>query len=205
MRVNNNSPKTDQPNQPLNNQESLQKATREEIIKIFNIKEKDDKITKEEQEIVIRGYLYEECQKYDESIIEQSMKTWIYKDIYINDERDQPRIDALKGKINVIKDQIARNSSKQKPNFGLDNSDEPPSILVPDGICSDKCFSYIRRQVLKKGLKVDLEKMSDVMYKYNYDLSGDDSIITLDEIKGYPYYLEYMNISRRKQLQKQLS
>ena len=78
MNVNNNSLKTGQPKQPLNNQESLQKATREELIKIFDLNS-DNTITIEEQREVIKGYLSEEYQKYDEGIVNESIESWTYK------------------------------------------------------------------------------------------------------------------------------
>ena len=286
MDINNRIFETGLPEQPLNNPKSLKNATKEEIINIFD-EDNNGIITQKEQKNVISRYLHEEYQKYDESIIEQSMKTWIYKDININAEQDQLGIDALKGKINVIKDDIVRNSSKQKQGFGLDNSynrfetkeeetlsqladtnndnnvsnkemvdfifatmkvddypnltkddvynvinfcvenfrkaynsttddeivvlckfakqnlneynntkETPPPSILKEGPSSEECMKYIMRQIMARGLKLDERKMTDAITCYNFDYSGDDSIITLEEMEGFKYDLEYMNSDR---------
>lgn len=302
MDVNNKIVKTGLPEQPLNSPEDLKKATRKEIINIFD-EDNNGIITQKEQKNVISRYLPKEYQNYDESIIEQSMKTWIYKDLNINAEEDQLGIDALKGKINVIKDDIVHNSSSSKQkqvfgladnlynrsetkveeetlssladtnnnnivsnkemvdfifdtimkevddypnlttddvynvikycveNFRLENFDKayssttddeigvlhkfakqrlneynntkdtpPPSILNKEGgPGSEKCMEYIMRQIMARGLKLDEDKVIEAIMLYNFDFSGDDSMITVEEIERFgEFYSKFMNSSEGK-------
>ena len=59
---------------------------------------------------------------------------------------------------------------------------QPPSIHVQDGVFSEECISYIIGKMIDMGLEYDSDILFKILDGYDYDLSGEDSIISPNEL-----------------------
>ena len=70
---------------------------------------------------------------------------------------------------------------------------QPPSITTEEGLTSKECLDYFISKIVNMGLDFDEEIFADVFARYDYDLSGDDSIISPNELYNEYYTSKYMN------------
>ena len=70
---------------------------------------------------------------------------------------------------------------------------QPPSITTEKGLTSEECMDYFVGKIVNMGLDFDAETFADVFARYDYDLSGDDSIISTNELYNESYTSKFMN------------
>lgn len=74
-----------------------------------------------------------------------------------------------------------------------DKDEQPPSITTEEGLTSEECMDYFISKIVNMGLDLDAETIADVFARYDYDLSGDDSIISTSELYDESYTSKFMN------------
>ena len=98
---------------------------------------------------------------------------------------------------NSITDQDEQNLKSKLGNFLIDKftgiEKEPPSITTEEGLTSEECIDYFISKIVNMGLDIDAETFADVFARYDYDLSGDDSIISTSELYNVSYTSKFMN------------
>ena len=70
---------------------------------------------------------------------------------------------------------------------------QPPSITTEEGLISEECMDYFISKIVNMGLDLDAETFADVFARYDYDLSGEDSIISTSELYNESYTSQFMN------------
>lgn len=70
---------------------------------------------------------------------------------------------------------------------------EPPSIKTDDGLTSSECMNYLIDKIVNMGLDLNKDILVDVLSRYDYDLSGEDSIVSQKELYNVDYTSKYMN------------
>lgn len=76
----------------------------------------------------------------------------------------------------------------------MGGEDEAPSVTTKEGIMSQECLDYFVSKIVYMGLEMDTDVMMKVFREYDYDLNGEDSVITPDELNnngGNPIYMSH--------------
>lgn len=60
--------------------------------------------------------------------------------------------------------------------------EQPNIINDKGGVRSDKCLGYMYNKIYNMGLEIDIDLLLEILNKYDYDFSGNDSIISPDEL-----------------------
>ena len=190
---------TPEPQNPQNPQKPAAQATEEEKqYSIFDNAPQDGNVSKDEQKTEFakrlknENNLIELCKKYKINIDEFFNSIGAFLGDIKTDgtkkmaEATNKVVEArISGAISKLRDVVIEEFTGIKK--------QPPSITTKEGLVSEECIDYFVSKIVAMGLDFDAEIFADVLARYDYALSGEDSIISPNELYNEDYTSKYMN------------
>ena len=185
--------------EPQNPQNTATQAKEEEKqYSIFDNAPQDGNVSKDEQKTEFAKRL-----KNENSLIELCKKYKVNIDEFFNSIGaffDDIKTDGTKKMAeatNKVVEARISNAISELRSIVIDKftglEKQPPSITTEEGLTSEECMDYIASKIAAMGLDFNAEIFADVFARYDYSLSGEDSIISPNELYNEDYTSKYMN------------
>ena len=185
--------------EPQNPQNTATQAKEEEKqYSIFDNAPQDGNVSKDEQKTEFakrlknENSLIELCKKYKVNIDEFFNSIGAFFDDIKTDNKKK-----MAEATNKVVEARISNAISELRSIVIDKftglEKQPPSITTKEGLTSEECIDYIASKIAAMGLDFNAEIFADVFARYDYSLSGEDSIISPNELYNEDYTSKYMN------------